>query len=173
VFGFPTSQDLSAKRNNFGFLDQELALAWVQDNIAQFGGDKTKVTIMVRIISRDAHGHTIADFCTGRASLRGHSPSHLPSPAETRLSHHHFVRPSCYLASKFPHPRHLTSRNSTHLRQRWAVIRQQARCDCIACARSQLALYEIIRMDPILAGLLMGLTGTCSILLKRKCSCHW
>ena len=104
---------------------------------------------MVCIISRDAHGHTIADFCTGRASLRGHSPSHLPSPAETRLSHHHFVRPSCYLASKFPHPRHLTSRNSTHLRQRWDVFRHQSRCDCIVCTMSQLALYEIIRTDPI------------------------
>jgi Carboxylesterase family len=58
LFGFPTSQDLSAKHNNFGFLDQELALAWVQDNIAQFGGDKTKVTIMVGMISRDACVHT-------------------------------------------------------------------------------------------------------------------
>jgi carboxylesterase type B len=48
VFGFPTASDLPASSNNLGFLDQELALAWVQDNIAQFGGDKYKVTIMVR-----------------------------------------------------------------------------------------------------------------------------
>ncbi|KAH9960622.1 Carboxylesterase, partial [Russula dissimulans] len=46
VFGFPTASDLPASGNNLGFLDQELALAWVQDNIAQFGGDKTKVTLM-------------------------------------------------------------------------------------------------------------------------------
>jgi len=47
VFGFPMAQDLPASFQNLGFLDQELALAWVQDNIAQFGGDKSKVTTMV------------------------------------------------------------------------------------------------------------------------------
>ena len=51
VFGFPAAQDLPLLHNNLGFLDQELALAWVQNNIAQFGGDKSQVTIMVRIIS--------------------------------------------------------------------------------------------------------------------------
>ncbi|KAJ7509590.1 Carboxylesterase [Mycena galericulata] len=46
VFGFPSSEDLPITQNNLGFLDQELALKWVQLNIAQFGGDPDKVTIM-------------------------------------------------------------------------------------------------------------------------------
>ncbi|KAJ6582340.1 Alpha/Beta hydrolase protein [Mycena capillaripes] len=46
IFGFPASRDIPIAENNLGFLDQELALRWVQLNIAQFGGDPEKVTIM-------------------------------------------------------------------------------------------------------------------------------
>jgi carboxylesterase type B len=77
VFGFPTSQDLSAKRNNFGFLDQELALAWVQDNIAQFGGDKTKVTIM---------GQSAGSFSVSLAITRRNSTLAPPFRAAIMLS---------------------------------------------------------------------------------------
>ncbi|KAJ6528734.1 Carboxylesterase [Mycena vulgaris] len=45
IFGFPSSKDLPLTGNNLGLLDQELALKWVQLNIAQFGGDPEKVTI--------------------------------------------------------------------------------------------------------------------------------
>ncbi|KAH9994628.1 Carboxylesterase [Russula vinacea] len=77
VFGFPTSQDLSVKRNNFGFLDQELALAWVQDNIAQFGGDKAKVTIM---------GHSAGSFSVSLAITRRNSTVAPPFRAAMLLS---------------------------------------------------------------------------------------
>jgi acetylcholinesterase len=45
VFGFPASEEIPLKERNLGFLDQRLALDWVQRNIAAFGGDPKKVTI--------------------------------------------------------------------------------------------------------------------------------
>ncbi|KAF2996763.1 hypothetical protein E8E14_003317 [Neopestalotiopsis sp. 37M] len=45
LLGFSNSPALAVEDRNAGFYDQRMALQWVQDNIASFGGDRKRVTI--------------------------------------------------------------------------------------------------------------------------------
>ncbi|KAF2035410.1 liver carboxylesterase 1 precursor [Setomelanomma holmii] len=45
IFGFSNSPEVPFRSQNSGFLDQRFALQWVQNNIAQFGGDPSRVMI--------------------------------------------------------------------------------------------------------------------------------
>ncbi|KAJ7130255.1 Carboxylesterase [Mycena epipterygia] len=71
VFGFPSSPDLPLARNNLGFLDQELAFQWVQQNIAQFGGDPAQVTLMGQSAGSEAISVAISRHTPGNAPFRG------------------------------------------------------------------------------------------------------
>jgi carboxylesterase type B len=51
IFGFLAAQELTEASDyntsgNYGILDQQLALRWVQENIHQFNGDPSRVTLM-------------------------------------------------------------------------------------------------------------------------------
>ncbi|GKT65203.1 chlorogenic acid esterase precursor [Colletotrichum tofieldiae] len=45
VFGFPNAAELDPNKQNLGLLDQRLAVEWVRDNIAQFGGDPNRIVL--------------------------------------------------------------------------------------------------------------------------------
>ncbi|KAF8528406.1 Alpha/Beta hydrolase protein [Hysterangium stoloniferum] len=59
VFGFPSSEDLFPSKENLGFLDQDLAMQWVQRNIAAFGGDPTQVTIIGESAGSQSVAHAL------------------------------------------------------------------------------------------------------------------
>jgi para-nitrobenzyl esterase len=67
VLGFLAHPALDADAGNLGIVDQRVALRWVRDNIARFGGNPRNVTIM----GQSAGGYSV---CT-----------HLASPASAGL----------------------------------------------------------------------------------------
>ncbi|KAF7195276.1 putative secreted lipase [Pseudocercospora fuligena] len=93
-FGFLGGKDLAGEGNtNLGLRDQRLGMQWVQDNIAAFGGDPTKVTIWGESAGAiSVFDHTVINggdnTYQGKALFRGaimNSGSVIPATTVTDL----------------------------------------------------------------------------------------
>lgn len=78
--GFLDTQSPDAP-GNVGFLDQNMALKWIRDNIARFGGDPSRVTLFGESAGgMSAHAHVLSPMsrglfiraCLMSGSLHGH-----------------------------------------------------------------------------------------------------
>ncbi|EOA86252.1 uncharacterized protein SETTUDRAFT_161464 [Exserohilum turcica Et28A] len=75
IFGFSNSPEIAVGSQNSGYLDQRFALQWVQDNIASFGGDPTRVMLF----GESAGGESVKQLLANPPNPRPFSSAILQS----------------------------------------------------------------------------------------------
>ena len=67
--GFISTGD-DVAQGNWGFMDQVLALQWVQENIVAFGGDPSMVTLYGQSAGASSIGlHTVSPYSDGKKNV--------------------------------------------------------------------------------------------------------
>lgn len=92
IFGFPNSAALTDQ--NLGLLDQRLAVEWVRDNIASFGGDPTRMTLWGQsagAIAVDYYSFVYAEDPIVRGLVMDSGTAHLSQLMTDDDSHSNFT----------------------------------------------------------------------------------